>query len=813
MKHPSWIGKTLGDRYRIEQLLGQGGMSAVFKAYDPNLKRVVAIKLIHPHLADDPKFLIRFEEEATAVAKLRHPNIAQVFDYNHDGDVYFMVQEYVPGETLQERLRRLNRSGKRMQIAEAIHYTVDICNAAGYAHRVGMIHRDIKPANIILDVQDQAILMDFGIVKILGGEQHTATGAVVGTALYLPPELIRGEVPDPRSDVYSLGVTLYEMVSGRPPFEADSAMTLMMMHLHDIVPDLRQLRPGVPDELIVVIEKALRKDRQERYSSMAEMATGLKTAQQQIQFPPVIEVTQVDERIPVKSAADRETLLLGNEILQDILPDTVLTSPQASEGMQPTHVEGDAIREKTHPQVNEPEINPSASLIPTALDLTENTHYEAATLVDSPPHIDSRSFQSDPRDQSLSELSAPSNTSRSSRDPAEHNLPVRELRPGTKVNKRMYWIGGIVLTVIFIGIALIGNQNFGGGDGSTPTGVILPTNTSQPVAVLAISTDTPTPTFTPPTPTITATSPPTQTPTPTLSPAPTIPIGIPYSRILDITIRDQSYVVEYETFEYAEVLPGMHVHFFFNTVPPEQAGSPGAGPWYVWGGPRPFDRASQAERPDLATQMCILVANTNHSVQLNTGNCYTLPDIVAVVTGINMTCKAGPAPEYTDAAPLPAGEILLARGISPDESWWNVVNPLDPSDTCWVPLVDTVVSGDISSLPLVQPPELISAPGKFIEITQIDLNAEGRYVVEYKITGFTEQLPGTHIHFFFNTTSPEQVGISGTGSRLMYGGPSPFTGYRSIDRPAQAAEICALVANPDHSIIFDSGNCMKLPDV
>lgn len=809
MKHPSWIGKTLGGRYRIEQLLGQGGMSAVFKAYDPNLKRVVAVKLIHPHLADDPKFLIRFEEEATAVAKLRHSNIAQVYDYNHDGDVYFMVQEYVPGETLQERLRRLNRSGKRIQIAEVIQYTVDICNAAGYAHRVGMIHRDIKPANIILDVHDQAILMDFGIVKILGGEQHTATGAVVGTALYLPPELIRGEVPDPRSDVYSLGITLYEMVSGRPPFEADSAMTLMMMHLHDTVPDLRQLRPGVPDELIGVIEKALRKDRHERYGSMAEMATALKTAQQLIQFPPAIEATQVDESIPAKSAADVETLFAGNRIP----PDTVVTSSQASEVVQPTHLEGEPIREKKPPQVIEAEKKPSPSLIPTAVDLIENTHNEAATLVDSHSHFDPRSSQIDPQVQPPPEQSSQSISSRLSSDFTDHSLTEKASRSASKDKKALYWIGGFVLVVIFIGIALIGSQNFGGGDGSTPTGVVLPTNTSQPVAVLAISTDTPTPTIAPPTPTITVTSPPAQTPTPTLSPTPTIPVGIPYSRILDITIRDQSYVVEYETFEYTEALPGMHVHFFFNTVPPEQAGSPGVGPWYVWGGPRPFDRARQTERPDLATQMCILVANPDHSVQFDTGNCYTLPDIVAVVTGINLTCKAGPSPDYADAAPLPAGEILLARGISPDESWWNVVNPLDPSDTCWLPLVDTVVSGDISSLPLVQPPELISAPGKFIEITQIDLNAEGRYVVEYEITGFTEQLPGTHIHFFFNTTPPEQVGISGTGSRLMYGGPSPFTGYRAIDRPAQASEICALVANPDHSIIFNSGNCVKLPDM
>ena len=260
MTRPSWIGQTLGGRYRIDDILGQGGMSAVYKAFDPNLKRVVAVKLIHSHLADDPRFRVRFEEEAAAVAQLRHPNIVQVFDFNQDQDLYYMVQEFVAGETLQEILRRLNKTDRRMPLKEALGYVINICEAAGFAHQRGLIHRDIKPANIMINVHGQAILMDFGIVKITGGEKHTATGAVVGTALYLAPEAIRGETPDARSDLYALGVTLFEMVSGRPPFEANSAMTLMMMHLNDPLPDLRTLRADIPDALVAVIEKALAKE-------------------------------------------------------------------------------------------------------------------------------------------------------------------------------------------------------------------------------------------------------------------------------------------------------------------------------------------------------------------------------------------------------------------------------------------------------------------------------------------------------------------------------------------------------------------------
>ncbi len=213
--------QILGDRYQIELMIGQGGMAAVYKANDPNLRRTVAIKVIHTHLSNDPDFVRRFEEEATAVARLRHANIVQVFDYNHDDDLYYMVMEFIPGETLQSRLKRLNQNGRRLPVKDAIQFSIDICEAADYAHQRGMIHRDIKPANVMLDVNNKAILMDFGIARMVGGQQHTATGAVVGTALYMAPEQIQGLHADARADIYSLGVTLFESLSGRPPFEAD----------------------------------------------------------------------------------------------------------------------------------------------------------------------------------------------------------------------------------------------------------------------------------------------------------------------------------------------------------------------------------------------------------------------------------------------------------------------------------------------------------------------------------------------------------------------------------------------------------------
>jgi len=176
MSSENFVGKTLGGRYKIQSLIGQGGMASVYKAHDPNLHRAVAIKVIHPHLSNNPEFFRRFEEEATAVAQLRHPNIVQMYDFNHDEDVYYMVMEFVMGETLQTRLKRLNASKRRLSVKEAITFTAEICEAAFYAHQRGMIHRDIKPANIMLDVNGRAILMDFGIARMVDASQHTATG-------------------------------------------------------------------------------------------------------------------------------------------------------------------------------------------------------------------------------------------------------------------------------------------------------------------------------------------------------------------------------------------------------------------------------------------------------------------------------------------------------------------------------------------------------------------------------------------------------------------------------------------------------------
>jgi serine/threonine protein kinase len=550
MAKSQWIGKSLNGRYVIEEMLGQGGMSAVFKATDPNLKRVVAVKMIHSHLSNEPDFVRRFEEEAKAVAQLRHPNIIQVYDFNHDDDNYFMVLEFVPGETIQDHLKRLNASGRRLSITNALEYMIDICEAVDYAHQRGMIHRDIKPANLMLNVMGQAILMDFGIAKIVGGTQHTATGAVVGTAMYMSPEQIKGEHPDRRSDIYSLGVTLFEMVGGRPPFEADSAMTLMMMHINDPVPNPKDLNPEVPDDLVAVINKALAKHPNDRFQTAAQMATALR---------------KVLGRI--RSGTAIETPTPGATMIEEL---AVPAAPGA------TFVE-------PLPSVR-----------------------AAGTMVEStPPPRASTTDSMGGGMANKGSAAMPSPQAPGARGPSKIlglSLPIV--------------VGGILGFVCLIGGAIfLVSQLLGNGGANLPN----PTDTTAPL-VAFLDTEQPTETEAP---AITET--PSETPPPSETPTATVPAGR-YARINSITIDDQNrYVVDYETFEFTETLPGMHVHFFFNTVSPENAGVPGSGPWILYGGPRPFTKYRVSDRPGAATQMCVLVANSDHSVQPNSGNCVDLP--------------------------------------------------------------------------------------------------------------------------------------------------------------------------------------------
>ncbi|MBE2223601.1 MAG: protein kinase [Anaerolineae bacterium] len=285
-KPKSWIGQTLGERYQIESLLGRGGMSSVYRATDQNLKRSVAVKIIHPHLTKRPEFVQQFEQEATAVAQLRHQNIVRVYDFKRDQGIYYMVLEYIPGETLANKLAALNQAEMRLPLTESVRIAINLCDAVDYAHQRRMIHRDIKPQNIMLNLLGEPILMDFGITKLVGQEANNlGNEAPLGTALYMSPEQIKGGPIDYRTDVYALGIVLYEMLAGHPPFQGNNTKEIMHQQLERKLPDLHLANPNIPQTLIAIVERALEKQPERRYSNAGDMTTALQSVVLTLQNP------------------------------------------------------------------------------------------------------------------------------------------------------------------------------------------------------------------------------------------------------------------------------------------------------------------------------------------------------------------------------------------------------------------------------------------------------------------------------------------------------------------------------------------------
>jgi len=265
----SLIGKTIG-KYQIVELLGRGGMAEVYKAYQPALDRYVAIKIMHSFLAEDEDFLGRFQREAKAVGRLRHPNIVQVHDFDVADGVYYMVMEFIDGYTLKAKLQDLAATDERMPLEEAIRVTRGVAAALAYAHKRDMVHRDVKAANVMVNQDGQVILTDFGIAKILSGPQFTASGAMIGTPAYMSPEQGLGEPGDARSDIYSLGIMLFQMTTGQLPYDADTPLAVVLKHVNNPLPIPSQLNSAIPPGVERVIFKTLAKNPDDRYQTADE---------------------------------------------------------------------------------------------------------------------------------------------------------------------------------------------------------------------------------------------------------------------------------------------------------------------------------------------------------------------------------------------------------------------------------------------------------------------------------------------------------------------------------------------------------------
>jgi tRNA A-37 threonylcarbamoyl transferase component Bud32 len=268
----SQVGTLLSDRYRLDAQVGHGGMSTVYRAFDTVLERQVAIKLMHREMSSDSDQLERFRREARAVAQLNHPHIVGVIDAGEDDQTPYIVFEYVEGETLKDRIRRLGR----LPIPEAVAYAIEIARALGAAHERQIVHRDVKPQNVLIDEEGTAKVTDFGIARTMTEEGLTADGRVLGTTDYVSPEQALGHEVGPQSDLYSLGIVMFEMLTGDVPFSGENQVAVAMKHVREELPDVQLRRPEVSSALAAVLDRATAKELDRRYSDDTQLIADLE---------------------------------------------------------------------------------------------------------------------------------------------------------------------------------------------------------------------------------------------------------------------------------------------------------------------------------------------------------------------------------------------------------------------------------------------------------------------------------------------------------------------------------------------------------
>ncbi|MFI7483022.1 protein kinase [Kocuria sp. M1R5S2] len=317
-------GTLLEGRYELGPRIARGGTAAVYRAEDTRLQRVVAVKLMHPHLAEDPAAAERFVREARAAARLSHPHVVSVLDQGHAPDgVPYLVMEHVHGVTLRDRLRRRGRLTPR----EALQIMEPVLDGLAAAHRAGLVHRDVKPENVLIADTGRVTVADFGLTRAV--DQHTATGTVLGTVAYAAPELVTGRPVDTRADVYSTGIVLFELLTGRRPFTG-SPVAVARAHAEGRVPDLRSLDPGAPAGLARLVARATAREPERRPADAARMLEELRAVR----------------------AGMRPAEL--DRLHGEHGPPTAAHRPAATEGLRPGTAPGAAATEALRPDATRP---------------------------------------------------------------------------------------------------------------------------------------------------------------------------------------------------------------------------------------------------------------------------------------------------------------------------------------------------------------------------------------------------------------------------------------------------------------------------
>jgi serine/threonine protein kinase len=316
-------GSFLG-KYAILHPIGRGGMSQVYKGYHQQLDRFVAIKVLRSDLVEEAEFLSRFKREARSVAALQHSHIVQIYDFDVQDQLFYMVMELLEGDSLKALQIAYRNISTKLPIEISIKILLDVLSALEYAHNEGVIHRDLKPANIILNSKGQAILTDFGIAQIVGGPHYTISGAIMGTLSYMAPEQGLNNQCDFRSDIYSIGIIAYELLTGQVPFEASTPVAVLMKHINDPLPKPSIYNPHIPPEIEAIVLKSFAKKPEERYQKSRDLADALKLAAKNcyIDIPDTIIIPK--KLIETKLTNNKTVVFSGNT--RKSIPDIDITN-------------------------------------------------------------------------------------------------------------------------------------------------------------------------------------------------------------------------------------------------------------------------------------------------------------------------------------------------------------------------------------------------------------------------------------------------------------------------------------------------------
>ena len=338
-----YIGKLLDNRYEILEIIGTGGMARVYKARCHRLNRLVAIKILREDLAQDAEFRRRFHDESQAVAMLSHPNIVAVYDVSRSSELEYIVMELIDGITLKQYMQK---KGNKLNWREALHFITQIVKALGHAHSRGIIHRDIKPHNVMVLRDGSVKVADFGIARVASGGHSTLTQEALGSVHYISPEQARGSHIDARSDLYSAGVVLYEMITGRLPFEGDTPVSVAIQHINSIPLSPREIDPTIPEALEAITMKAMAPNPDNRYSSADEMLADLEEFRKN---PNINFDYNVSDFMPEEEPDDDKTRIrtTGSATSRESRPRTHSQS-QRSSGRRSRRYEEDEEEEERH---------------------------------------------------------------------------------------------------------------------------------------------------------------------------------------------------------------------------------------------------------------------------------------------------------------------------------------------------------------------------------------------------------------------------------------------------------------------------------